>query len=474
MKHMETATNKIQRNPASFRDPSGFVFEDTDWVYRVIMPAYQENWLALKKAGFFSENAPEYQELPKESWFEAVPPNAIAVLKSKRLPFISYPYEWSFSQLKEAALLTLELQLKALGHGFILKDASAYNIQFFQGKPIFIDLLSFEKLRPNRPWDAYAQFCQHFLAPLALMSYRDERLNLFSRQWVDGVPLDLASRLLPANSRFSPGLLLHVHMHARMRKKYSATGKGGLKKENAALSARQLQDVTESLKRTVESIKPSKRVTEWADYYSDTNYSEQAARAKEEIVAAIAREHEGKIALDLGANDGKYSRIMAPFFEQVIAADIDHCAVDSHWRKKRHSNILPLIIDLANASPALGWHCEERQSFFERCSADFVSALALIHHLRITAGIPVEKIAEGVANLVKTGGCLLLEFVPRSDSQAQRLLSHMDDIFNDYNKDCLIAAFNKAGMSLEKEFPLPESVRILMVFKKTDSHLICK
>ena len=129
----------------------------------------------------------------------------MAVLRPRELPLISYPYEWCFSQLREAALLTLELQRRALAAGMRLKDASAYNIQFDAGRPILIDTLSFEVGDPTQPWPAYRQFCEHFLAPLALMAYRDPRCGLMLRDFIDGIPVDLAARLMPGRTRLRPG-----------------------------------------------------------------------------------------------------------------------------------------------------------------------------------------------------------------------------------------------------------------------------
>ena len=137
------------------------------------------------------------------------------------IPFISYAYEWSFSQLQDAALATLAIEKKALEHGMSLKDASAYNIQFRGSRPVLIDTLSFERYREGEPWVAYRQFCQHFLAPLALMSHTDVRLGQLLRVYIDGVPLDLASRLLPGKTKLSLGLATHIHLHAQAQRKYA-------------------------------------------------------------------------------------------------------------------------------------------------------------------------------------------------------------------------------------------------------------
>lgn len=460
----------MRLNPASFRDPSGYVVEVNNQVYRIILPAYEQEWQALQENGLLEKALDkgllEYRILPKNEWPDWAPGNALEVLVSPKLPFISYPYEWCFSQLKAAALLTLDLQLLALDNGFTLKDASAYNVQFMDGKAVFIDLLSFERNQAGKPWDAYGQFCAHFLAPLTLMGLKDERLGKLARLWIDGIPLDLACKLLPLKSKLSPGLVMHMHLHAALQGKYGETGEKNKKNGKRNLTAQQQKDVCESLRRTIKNLSSPARKTEWGDYYTDTNYSRNASESKKKIVEKISAEHPGKIALDIGANTGAYSRLLAPHFDLVLSADIDHGAVEKHWTSEKPENILPLLFDMANPSPAIGWNCEERQNFAERCQADFVTALAVIHHLRITAGIPVRKIAQGIAALLKEGGTLILEFVPKTDSQIRRLLSRRDDVFRDYSLDNTIEEFVKSGMEFQASYEIDESERKLLIFKK--------
>ena len=206
---------------------------------------------------------------------------AFKIIQPERVPFISYPYEWSFSQLKDAALATLSIQKRALKLDMSLKDASAYNIQFVRGKATLIDTLSFEIYKEGEPWVAYRQFCQHFLAPLALMAYRDVRLSQLLRVYIDGVPLDLASELLPAKTRFNFGLLTHIHIHAGAQKKYSdkvvAPRKGGMSKQA-------MTGLIESLESTIKKLTWKPAGTEWGDYYDNTNYSDSAFEHKKQLV----------------------------------------------------------------------------------------------------------------------------------------------------------------------------------------------
>lgn len=458
------------QNQSSFRDPGGYVLEDHNDVYRIILPPYETDWRELKASNFLDKAKASgllpFVELNKNDWPESIPDDAIGLLKSEKIPFITYPYEWCFSQLKEAALLTLDLQILALDNGFTLKDASAYNIQFIKGKATFIDLLSFERRMKDKPWEAYGQFCSHFLAPLALMSLSDERLSLLSQLWVDGIPIDLASKLLPIYSKLSPGLAIHLHMHGSMCKKYAETGiKKPHKQEWTLMSARQVKDVCQSLRHCVEKLKSPRHKSEWVDYYEDTNYSQSARKSKENLLARLAGQNGGEIAMDLGANTGEFSRIIAPFFALTIASDLDHGAVEKHWSSYRQNNILPLVLDLANPSPSIGWQNCERKAFFERCKPSFISALALVHHLRITAGIPISKIAAFFKQSLARNGMIVIEFVPKHDNQVQRLLSHRDDIFFDYNDDNFVSEMINSGLRMEEEFSLPDNERKIYVFR---------
>ena len=424
----------IHRNAASFRDPSGHVYEGENEIFRTIRTCYDEEWKRVTSCGLLEKAGAlgllAFRELARKNWPEPLAnDNAVArVLVSPRLPFISWPCEWSFSQLKAAALLTLDLHLLALEHGCILKDASAYNVQFLNAKPVFIDLLSFERWQEGQPWQAYGQFCSHFLAPLALMASRDVRLGLLSRQWLDGLPLDLASKLLPARSRFNPGLIMHLFLHAFMRQKHGDARASAVKVKKTSMTIRQLKDVAESLRRLVLSLHLKKQVSEWSDYYADTNYSPAAREAKADAVRRFSNTG-GRLALDLGANTGEFSALLAPHFALVLATDYDALAVERHHLAQHPENVLPLILDISQPTPAFGWQGNERASFKERCQADLVMALALCHHLVFSFGIPFSRIAVIFAELLRKGGRAIVGFVAKDDSQVQRLTSARDDIF---------------------------------------------
>ncbi|MBC8217987.1 MAG: SAM-dependent methyltransferase, partial [Planctomycetes bacterium] len=225
--------------------------------------------------------------------------DAYKIVKPEPMSFISYPYEWCFSQLKEAALITLEIQKKSLKFGMSLKDASAYNVQFRNGRPLLIDTLSFEKYHEGQPWVAYRQFCQHFLAPLALMSYTDIRLSQLLRVHVDGLPLDLTSALLPTRTYLRFSLLSHIHLHAKSQKHFANRR---VDKQGRNMGRLSFLGLIDNLESVVRSLKWRPQATEWGEYYEDTNYSSTAFVHKRQVVSDFLDNGNPRTVWDLGAN----------------------------------------------------------------------------------------------------------------------------------------------------------------------------
>lgn len=385
------------------------------------------------------------------------------VLRPEPIPFIAYPYEWSFGQLKDAALLTLELQKRALESGLWLKDASAYNVQFHAGAPIFIDSLSFEPYREGQPWVAYQQFCKHFLAPLALMAHGHVDLNKLMRVYIDGIPIEVASRLLPLRTRFSFALVMHLHAHARALRAYAASGDRAPKARARGVSRTGLLGLIDNLESTVRHLNWKPEGTVWSDYYDATNYSDTATEHKAAVIGEYIDDVRPAQAWDLGANTGVFSRVASDRGIRTIAFDVDPAAVEKNYRRcreRKEKHLLPLLMDLTNPSPGLGWNFEERMSLRSRGPADLGMALALIHHLAIANNVPLDLVAEFFCGLCRS---LIVEFVPKNDSQVQRLLATREDIFPDYTQEGFERAF--AGyFDLKKRTPLRESGRILYLF----------
>ena len=464
--------------PASFRDPSGFLFSRAGVLHRQVNRAYEHEYARLMESGLYeklvkaglliphvevdqppveSSRAERSEPIGERSRSDA----AYKIIQPERVPFISYPYEWSFGQLKDAALATLSIQKRALKAGMSLKDASAYNIQFVRGRATLIDTLSFEMYKEGQPWVAYRQFCQHFLAPLALMALTDVRLNQLLRVYIDGVPLDLASGLLPVGTRLNFGLLTHIHIHAGAQKKYA-----GLEvKTRGAVSKQAMIGLIDNLDATIRKLDWTPRGTEWGNYYEITNYSEAAFEHKKQLVKDWTVRVNPALAWDLGANNGAFSRAAGEAGSFVVSFDIDPAAVEQNYQMSKRANeqnILPLILDLTNPSPALGWANCERDSFGSRGPADMVLALALIHHLAISNNVPLPQLADFFA---ETGKWLAIEFIPKSDSQVKKLLVSRQDIFPNYTREGFEAAFS-ARFKIHEAVDVHESERVLYLMER--------
>ena len=450
--------------PGSFRDPSGFLFCREGSIYRQINITYKENYDHLMNSGLYetlvgAELLIPHEEVGIEG---ARPDDAYKVIKPQSIPFVSYPYEWSFSQLKHAALTTLGIQKMSLDFGISLKDSSSYNIQFRRGRPVLVDTLSFERYREGQPWVAYRQFCQHFIAPLALMSYRDVRLSQLLRVYIDGVPLDLASSLLPLRTRFVFSLFCHIHLHARSQKHFADRP---VDTSRHKMGRFRFLGLIDSLESAVKGLKWRPSGTEWAEYYQETNYSAHALEHKKEIVSAFLDRVNPKNVWDLGANLGMFSRIASDKGIQTISFDVDPAAVERNYLgcgARGDTDILPLLLDLTNPSPGIGWENEERMSIQDRGPADTVLALALVHHLAISNNVPLARIADFFSSICNS---LIIEFVPKSDSQVQRLLSTREDIFPDYTQPVFEREFGKY-FTIRSSVRIRECDRILYLMQR--------
>jgi len=453
--------------PSSFRDPSGFLFWQDGSLFRQINTVYKDNYDHLMNSGLFDALTTTGLLIPHEEVDIKSPrPDLIyKVIRPELIDTISYPYEWCFSQLKDAAITTLKIQKKALDFGMSLKDCSAYNIQFRRGKPVFIDTLSFEKYHEGQSWVAYRQFCQHFLAPLALISYKDTRLNKLFRIYIDGVPLDIASSLLPFRTRFKGYLLLHIHLHTRSQKRFSDKT---IDIKRYRVSRPSFLGIIDSLESAIRKLKWKAQGTEWAEYYRDTNYSPAAFAHKKQIVAEFINNIEPRSVWDLGANIGVFSRIASDKGIPTVSFDIDHAAVEKNYLesvRREETHILPLVIDLNNPSPDIGWGNEERMSLVERGPTDTVLALALVHHLAISNNVPFSRIASFFSRICKW---LIIEFVPKSDSQVKRLLSTREDIFTDYKEAAFESEFSEYFM-IQRSVRIKDSERILYLMRRSQA-----
>lgn len=450
----------------SFKDPSGFIFIENNNLYRQINKCYQTDYDFLLSSGLYdalikknylvAHNEVELNKKTDNNFYKFIQP--------EKVDFISYAYEWSFSQLKDAALLTLEIQKLALSHGMILKDATNFNVQFSNGKPIFIDTLSFQKYEVNTPWCAYKQFCQHFLAPIALMCYTDIRLNQLLKNNIDGIPLDLACKLLPTKAKLNLGLLTNLFWHSDAQKKYENKDLN-LQKQTPKLSSFALSALIDSLTDCINSLKLPQVDTEWGSYYSNTNYTDKAFLSKKEIISKYIDIINPKTVWDIGANRGDFSRLASSRNIQTISFDIDPIAVEKNYLSSKYNgekSILPLVMDLTNPTPDIGFMNDERSSLIKRANADLTLALALIHHLAISNNLPFDNIANFFSNLSDS---LIIEFIPKEDSKVQTLLASREDIFPNYNENSFKGSFTNY-FKIIKEEKVVDSKRILYLMRK--------
>ena len=463
----------LQQDASSYRDPAGFVYKDASGtVLRQVNQAGKNDYDLLMSSGLYKELADAGLLIPhKEITVSKSSKDAYKTLKPENIPFITYPYEWSFSQLKDAALLTLKIQEAALRHGMILKDASAYNVQFIGKQPVFIDTLSFAQYTPGEPWEGYRQFCEHFIAPLAVARYSTLESLKFLRSNLEGVSLELAASLLPKRARLNGGLLSHIFLHNASQKRYQnvASDKGVQAATKRQVSKFALDGLIGSLENTTKRLKPPHYHTEWGDYYTFTNYSEEGFTEKRTIIGKMldSVKSQAKIAWDMGANNGEFSILAAERGLYTVAMDIDPLAVERDYRmeaKEQHQRLmLPVVQDCVNPSPDNGLLGQERQSLNKRGPADVVMALALIHHLAIGRNIPLSKIAEMFAGF---GKYLIIEFVPKGDSKVDILLASRKDIFTDYNEEQMEQALSK-HFKLLKKAPIKHTKRTLYLYEKT-------
>ena len=385
-------------------------------------------------------------------------PGAMTVIRPEQVPMVSYPYEWCFSQLREAALVTLRVQRRALEFGMWLKDASAYNVQFLAGRPVLIDTLSLEPYRPS-PWLAYRQFCQHFYAPL-LLAARDLRLARIQQLFVDGVPIGLASGLLPRSSWLRAGPLLHVHLHALGERRWAASNDGADGVDHRSSSPRAALALVDSLERAIDGLRWSPKSNWTSDDDEQASYAAESFAHKVNVITHWLERIRPSRLWDLGANTGYFSKLAARQGALTLALDADAACVEAlsqETRREPVGELLPLVYDLTNPSPAIGWANEERMTLEERGPADMVVALALVHHVSIGNNVPLTAFAD---YLVRLGRRAIVEFVPKSDPMAKRMLATREDVFDDYTGDRFEHAF-AARFVIDERVALTGSNRVI-------------
>lgn len=438
-----------QPDPGSFRDRDSRVFLVEGEVWRGLSARALEEWRALEASGL-ARRWIDSGRLVASELVERGPADAprdaagrpwAGFLRHARVEAISYPYEWSFGMLRAAALHTLELLADALPEGWILKDATPYNVQFQGARPVFVDAGSFERLPEGAAWVGYRQFCEQFLYPLLLTAHWGVDARPWLRGRLEGIPAGELRALCSWRDLWRPGVFAHVALPAALQKRFADAREDARQTVKQAGFRRELIEINvRKLRALVERLEWRAASSTWSDYAENTTYDAAERARKAEFVRRAAAAHAGGVVWDLGANTGEYSRVAAEHARLVVSLDADHLAVERNFRalaQEGRTDILPLVGDVTDPAPGLGWRGRERRRLEERSRPDLVLALALVHHVAIGAHVPLPEVGAWLCGL---GGDVVVEFVSKDDPQTRRLLRHKDDRYDDYSLPALESA----------------------------------
>ncbi len=425
--------------PGSFRDRSARVIVDRGEVFRTLDQEAAAVWDEVRRSQFFSTLTRQGKLVETREATEneqrslSLGPDVGRVLHHSRVPCITYPYEWSFGMLKDAALLQLEVLAEALREGFILKDATPYNVQFIGAKSVFIDIGSFVKLEPGEPWSAYQQFCELFLYPLLLQAHRGIDFQFILRSELEGISAEEVAKWFSWRDWWRRGVFSHVVLHAMLARATKSRSQSTLNElQNTGFPVSLIQHNVERMTRLIQKLSWEPSRSKWSDYDQTSEMVARDSDSKAQFVKATASARRWSLAWDLGCNLGRYALIAAEHAEQVLAMDFDHLCVETLYRQlkeQRVSNVIPLRMNVVNSSPALGWRGRERTRLEERGLPDLVLCLGLIHHMVIAANIPLAEVVEWMASLKAT---LVIEFPTKNDPMVLALLRNKRDQYQEY------------------------------------------
>lgn len=411
------------QNLGSFRDPAGAIYETKEQVFRVLTMDGTARLRRSFEAGLLQKLISDGKLVPFShvSGITHLPlPKGGTVLEHPKLPFISYPYEWSFHHLRTAALFHLQLQLTALEFGIALADASAFNIQFVSGEPLFIDHLSFVPYTDGDLWWGYDQFLRQFVNPLIIAAYtRTDWRALLAMNW-GGVTSPSTRRLLPAWRRFRPAIFRHVSMPAILQGAAESLDEPETNR-SLRISRRAYEKQLHGIHDLISALRLRSDASDWSAYQHTRTYSDGEVQQKQDFVRAYCRTRRPMLLVDLGCNTGEFARVaLESGAADVVGVDSDAASIElcSRAASRERLRFLPLALDVLNPTPGLGWNNLERTSFCERCIGKSVLALALVHHLAITGQVPLPAIVEWITTTFRDG---VIEFIPLDDPAARTL-----------------------------------------------------
>jgi ribosomal protein L11 methylase PrmA len=466
-------------DPGSFRDPSAYVFSDGQRIIRAIMPVADTSFRATVASGIVDRLAKRGLILPcteieadAEMLARFAGPRgdvAAALYEQPRIPFISYPYEWSFSQLKDAALAHLDLQLAALDEGFVLSDASAYNMQFVNARPVHIDVMSLRPYREGQHWEGYNQFCRQFLLPLLIEAWTGLSFQPLYRGSINGISFGDALAVLPRRKLLlSAGGLMHVYLQGRAINAASATTKA-LERKVSPMTKTRYRSLIEHLRGFVATLSSKKRPASfWKEYATRNSYTDDMRQTKLGFVADWARSARPGTIVDIGGNTGDFSMaaIGSGGVTSSVVLDGDLDAIEQAYRMGRASDraILPLLMNLADPTPDLGWRQRERKGLAARTDTGGVLALAVIHHMVIGSNLPLSQVIDWLVDLAPVG---IIEFVPKTDRMVTEMLLHREDVFSDYDEKTFRSIIT-ARCRVTAEHRFEANGRLLLAFDRRD------
>ncbi|MBU0744390.1 MAG: hypothetical protein KKE11_03375 [Gammaproteobacteria bacterium] len=422
--------DQLMWDAGSFRDPTGSVFFVDESVYRSISEKSLSVIAKLIQTDFFKRYMADGLIIPTDLVVNEFNIPGSYVLQHEKIPFFSYPYEWSFYMLKDSALLTLDILKKCLENGYILKDGSAWNVTYHCGKMVFFDVLSIDTYEEGQTWDGYQQFCNEFLYPLFIKAYKDMDFQQIFKGSLSGIGPVFTRKFFKMRDIFKPGVFKHVFLNAILassKKVASSTVKNRFKLPKVALLS-----IVDSLIKIVKPLECHNKQSIWIDYacnntYANSDESEKMNFIKDFSDACSLR---SKI-VDLGCNTGGYS-LFAGKSHNVISCDIDSSCIDAlykHVSANTSLAITPLVLNLMNPSSSSGWDLQERKSILERLQVNSFFSLALIHHICIANNVPLERFIQFLRKIAPKG---VLEWVDKKDPMVQFLLRNRSDIFPDY------------------------------------------
>jgi ribosomal protein L11 methylase PrmA len=454
----------------SFRDPAGQVHLVDGRVFRTVMPCAVDDYEFVRSTGLIDKLI-ERGQLIHES---VVDPAELGeagadtsyVLEHPVLPFISYPYEWSFAELKSAAIHQLDIYLCALEHGVTLSDATAYNIQFRGVEPIFIDSLSFRRYQEGEFWMGHRQFCEQFLNPLLLRAYTGIAHNSWYRGGMEGISAQDLNNVLPFHRKLSFNVLTHIVMQARFQSQSGSQLDAERVVTTRKLALAAFRQMLLGLRKWIKRLEPAGTgKTVWEAYAQDNSYSSDESQLKRKFITLFTQSVTPKILWDVGCNTGEYAKTaLDAGADFVVGFDFDQGALDLAFSRatKEGLNFLPLFLDAANPAPSQGWAQRERPGLMQRSNADGVLALALVHHLAIGKNIPLPWVVDWIVSMAPQG---IIEFVQKSDPMVQELLRLREDIFDNYSEGEFTRALEEKADIVRTE-TVSASGRQLFWFRK--------